>query len=100
MPGIIVELDDGKTFEIPKSTVADEIAFERKFGLSAARLASDPHLEWLAFIVWNQIKRKGTEVPEFDDFVNQIQDLRVEVEEGKAGPKSTSEVAPTDSSPA
>jgi len=97
MAGFEVDLEDGRKFELERATVADQISFERKFGVSAGQLADDTRLEWLTYLVWTGLKRKGVDLPEFDVFVPMIVDLRVEVPEGKA---STNGEQPSGSSQA
>ncbi len=105
---------DGRSFEHEGlfAPLADRVAFERRFGVSATVLGrvaamfdeegnlqpdADPaglKEEWVAFLVWRVLARKnalGAEVGSFEDFLEAADAIGVEVVKEQADP----EVDPT-----
>lgn len=73
---------DGAQYDLPKTGPADLVAFERKFGVSAAAFSEEggARFEWLCFLVWRGLRRAkviAAEV-EFDDsFLERIEEIDV-----------------------
>lgn len=81
---------NGQESAVDKVGMADMVAFERQFGLSAAALTPDidpitgepdprsVRIEWIAFMVWRSARRQGLipkETPFDDDFLEGIDDV-------------------------
>lgn len=67
---------DGSSDEA-KVSLADLIAFERKFNKSYGDVENAPHVEYVAFLAWNSLRRTGRETRSFDDFIDVIDGLDV-----------------------
>jgi len=75
------------------TTMASIVAFERKYKIGAGQLASDVHIEWLAYLAYESAKRAGIVVPiVFDDYLDQV----INIEPEDAGPENPIQGAPTD----
>lgn len=62
---------DGKE-RVVHAIAADLIAFESKFDLSVAKLASDVRLTHLFFLAWHALKREGETSDEFEKWVESV----------------------------
>lgn len=77
----------GVTHDIPESGLADLVAFERHFGLSATVLdasnGGEIKVEWIAFVIYRGLLRAGVFAAgtSFDDGVEQIEDFDIVSEE-------------------
>lgn len=87
---VVAELQDGSSIEASGTwmTLADRIAFERRFGVSAAALARgvdddgkvDPEVfreEQHAFAAWCLLRREGATQLPFEEFGEQADDLTI-----------------------
>jgi len=70
-----VKLRSGDTHEVAQPPFADLVAFERHFGIPAPKIDEDPRAEWVAFLVWRGLRWKQVAVGEFEEFVDQIDDI-------------------------
>ena len=76
-----VKMNDGSEQEV-NTGIADLIALEEKFGISASELAAKTKMTWLAFLVWSALKRKNVVNIEFEKWVKEVENL--EGSEGNA----------------
>lgn len=51
----------------------DFIAFESKFDISITQLKNDQRFSWLAFLVWNALRRTKKTDKTFDDWCESIE---------------------------
>ena len=70
----IVEFADGSKESVVCST-PDFIAFEDKFNLAVTTIQKDPRLTYLAYIVWNALRRKKQTDKSFEDFVETLENI-------------------------
>lgn len=63
---------------------ADMIALERRFGIGPKDLETAPRLEYLGFLAWSALRRTRPGVPDFDDFIGQLDDIDTGAGPGKA----------------
>ena len=72
----------GQKYELPKSGLADMVAFERQFGVSSSVLGSeggDNRLEYVLFLAYRGLRKLGVQVGSFDDaFLDALDDFEVE----------------------
>lgn len=74
--------------ELPEQTLADAIAFERHFGVSATAMEA-PKMEYVAFLMFRQAGRlKLSGFPtDFDAFIELVEEIRVvEPDGGESDP--------------
>jgi hypothetical protein len=76
-----VKMNDGSEQDV-NTGIADLIALEEKFGISASELAATTKMTWLAFLVWSALKRKNVITLEFEKWVKEVENL--ESTEGNA----------------
>lgn len=99
---IVVELEDGRTFDVnanPKTFngLASRVQFERRFGTHPAVMAAWQALfddegnakdgadvsvmreEYLAFLVWLEVRRRAENVPEFEEFIGFVVDMTLDM---------------------
>ena len=69
-----VKMNDGSEQDVTTG-IADIIALEEKFGISASELASTTKMTWLAFLVWSALQRKNVVNIEFDKWVKGVENL-------------------------
>lgn len=88
---VTVRLTDGRKFTTRKFGVADLVAFERQFGVSASSFESgqDLRLEWIVFLAWTRLHRSGDVADDFDSFLALIDDFEM------AGSEEESVMDPT-----
>lgn len=76
---IEVELVTGETHTV-EATAGAIIGLERKTGKSWQTLLSDVHLDHLAWLAWEMLRREagenGGSVPPFDKWVNDLRTVR------------------------
>lgn len=71
-----VEFGDGrKTAAVAE--LPDIVAFERQYGVSIADIGDAPRIEWLAFLAWTALKRKGQAGDDFEGWLNQTSGLSI-----------------------
>jgi hypothetical protein len=51
----------------------DFIAFEQKFEIAITRLQNDPRFSYLAFLVWNSLRRNKKTDKSFEDWCETIE---------------------------
>jgi hypothetical protein len=69
-----VEFTDGSKESVVCGT-PDFIAFEDKFNLAVTTIQKDPRLTYLAYIVWNALRRKNKTDKSFEDFVQTLETI-------------------------
>ena len=69
-----VEFVDGSKESVVCGT-PDFIAFEDKFNLAVTTIQKDPRLTYLAYIVWNALRRKKQTDKNFEDFVETLENI-------------------------
>ena len=69
-----VEFTDGSNESVVCGT-PDFIAFEDKFNLAVTTIQKDPRLTYLAYIVWNALRRKKQTDKSFEDFVDSLENI-------------------------
>jgi hypothetical protein len=69
-----VEFTDGSK-EFVVCGTPDFIAFEDKFNLAVTTIQKDPRLTYLAYIVWNALRRKKQTDKSFEDFVETLENI-------------------------
>ena len=69
-----VEFVDGTKQAVLCGT-PDFIAFEEKFSLAVTTIQKDPRLTYLAFIVWNALRRKKQTDKTFEDFIETLENI-------------------------
>lgn len=68
-PGIKVTVD-GEAHEVTP-TAGDLVRLEREFGIAASSLTPEStRVEWVMFLAFHALRRKGIEVGTFDDFLD------------------------------
>lgn len=80
---LLVHFADGNSKEITAST-PDLVAFEDKYNLSIAKLATEQRLGHLLFLAWHSEKRTKATALEFDAWVETV----ATIGEGPTDPKS------------
>lgn len=81
-----VKLRNGETHDIERPPFADLVAFERHFNTPAPQIDQDPRAEWVAFLVWRGLRWQKVQVGEFEDFIDQIDEVTVN-QNGDSDPK-------------
>jgi|688.fasta_scaffold178726_3 hypothetical protein len=75
------------------TTLANIVAWERRFKRKASEMAKEAGVEDLAYLAWEASKSAKVVVPAvFDDFVNRLESLEITEEV----PTNPSSAAPTD----
>ena len=69
-----VEFVDGSKESVVCGT-PDFIAFEDKFNVAVTTIQKDPRLTYLAYIVWNALRRKKQTDKSFEDFVDTLDNI-------------------------
>ena len=69
-----VEFTDGSKESVVCGT-PDFIAFEDKFNLAVTTIQKDPRLTYLAYIVWNTLRRRKQTDKSFEDFVDTLENI-------------------------
>lgn len=69
-----VEFGDGRT-QAAVAELPDIVAFERQYGVSIADIGDAPRMEWLAFLAWTALKRRGQAGDDFEGWLNQTAGL-------------------------
>jgi hypothetical protein len=69
-----VEFVDGSKESVVCGT-PDFIAFEDKFNLAVTTIQKDPRLTYLAYIVWNALRRRKQTDKSFEDFVETLENI-------------------------
>lgn len=69
-----VEFTDGSKESVVCNT-PDFIAFEDKFNLAVTTIQKDPRLTYLAYIVWNALRRKKQTDKSFEEFVETLENI-------------------------
>ena len=69
-----VEFTNGSKESVVCGT-PDFIAFEDKFNLAVTTIQKDPRLTYLAYIVWNALRRRKQTDKSFEDFVDTLENI-------------------------
>lgn len=72
-----VEFADGSKQDVICGT-PDFIAFEDKFNLAVTTIQKDPRLTYLAFIVWNALRRKKQTEKTFEEFTVALESIEAD----------------------
>lgn len=66
------------------TSYGDLIALENKYGVDASDLGNRQRAQWLAFMAWNALKRRGDVKVGFEEWVETIEALEPVDSEGNA----------------
>jgi hypothetical protein len=66
--------DNGQSKEIT-ANAADMVAFEEKFNVSVADLASAPRMSHLLFLAWHSEKRTGATTDTFEKWLESVEQV-------------------------
>ena len=69
-----VEFSDGRSM-VAVAELPDIIAFERQYGIGISDVGDNPRLEWLAFLAWTALKRRGQAGDDFEGWLSQTAGL-------------------------
>jgi hypothetical protein len=72
-----VEFADGSKQDVLCGT-PDFIAFEEKFNLAVTTIQKDPRLTYLAYIVWNALRRKNKTDKTFEVFIETLESIEAD----------------------
>lgn len=72
-----IKLRNGQTHTSPRPMFADLVAFERHFNVPAPKIDENPKAEWVAFLVWRGLRWQQIPVGEFEEFIDQIEELTI-----------------------
>jgi hypothetical protein len=61
-------------------TPGDLVRFERKYGMAAGRIETDPRIEYVMFLAWTALTRTGQETLEFDEFLDVVDSTQEDVD--------------------
>lgn len=100
---------NGEQFELPSAGIADMVAFERHFGLSASALAPEEgeeqnaRLEYMCFLAYRGLRKLGAlppgeggkAIPFGDEFLDGIDDFEViDEDDDEAGDEAPDPTVP------
>ncbi len=72
---------DGSGVDVDTS-MPDFIAFERKYDKPVQAFAgADIRIEYMCFLAWNNLKRRKKTEIDFDDWIEQVEEIKVGEEE-------------------
>lgn len=69
-----VVFNDGSEKDI-ETNLADMVAFEDKYNVSAAQLGRDTKISWLLYLAWHSEKRKGATKDSYDKWLESVDNL-------------------------
>lgn len=69
---IVVEHDSLGRLEVGQLYLADHLALERTYGISAQEVGTNPRVEHVVFLAWNALRREGKTSEPFDTFVEGV----------------------------
>lgn len=84
---LTIKMSTGTTYDFDGKwgTVSDGVAFERRFNVNASIMAQmmgengkkspDFREEWMAFLAWRCLRRHDPSVAEFDEFIDDMEQL-------------------------
>src|SRR5215216_1043055 len=80
-----VTMENGDVHEV-RPKLGELVRFERKYGQSAARLqelseSGEAKAEWLVFLAWSALCRKKLYDGDFDQFLDDMDDVNVMTED-------------------
>lgn len=75
-----VGFDDGSGVEVVAS-MPDFIAFERKYDKPVQAFADEARIEYMCYLAWHSLQRKGVTDKEFDPWLEAVAELTVGSEE-------------------
>lgn len=75
---ITAKMVGGESHVVACVPIADLVAFERGYGMSANALVFDPHVEWLAFLLHRCLERERKVTVGFDQFLESLDEIDIE----------------------
>ena len=75
-----VAYEDGSGVDVSTS-MPDFIAFERKYDKAVSSFASEPRIEYMAFLAWHNLHRSKRTQLEFDAWLDTLAELTIGEEE-------------------
>lgn len=67
---------DGSATDTSVASVADQVAFEREFDRSIARLSDDFRLTDMCWLAWHALKRKK-DIPDFEAWLTNVSSVEI-----------------------